>query len=117
LIRPTVQAAGSFSVLLSNPSKIAAAGRTGDAAAGNTGSAAISSGTVYAANPNLLATTTLTFTTATTYSINARAALPTRRRQRHAKRLAGADQRHTRAGDTFTVKSNAGGTATIAMRC
>jgi len=113
LIRPTVQAAGSFSVLLSNPSKIAAAGAVqATPAAGNTGSAAISSGTVVnAANPNLLATTTLTFTTATTYSINGAGSFAYTpggniTQNGWQVQISGTPA----AGDTFTVKSNAGGT-------
>jgi len=113
LIRPTVQAAGSFSVLLSSPSKIAAAGAVqATPAAGNTGSAAISSGTVVnAANPNLLATTTLTFTTATTYSINGAGSFAYTpggnvTQNGWQVQISGTPA----AGDTFTVKSNAGGT-------
>jgi flagellar hook-associated protein 1 len=113
LIRPTVQAAGGFSVLLSNPSKIAAAGAVqATSASGNTGSAAISSGTVVnAANPSLLATTTLTFTSATTYSVNGAGSFTYTAGGNITQngwqvQISGTPA----AGDTFTVQSNAGGT-------
>jgi flagellar hook-associated protein 1 FlgK len=113
LIQPTVQAAGSFSVLLSNPSKIAAAGAVqATAAAGNTGSATISSGTVVnAANPSLLATTTLTFTSPTTYSVNGAGSFTYTpggniTQNGWQVQIGGAPA----AGDTFTVRSNAGAT-------
>ncbi len=113
LVQPTATAASALKVVLTDPSKIAAAGAVKSAsAAGNTGSAVISSGTTLdAANPNLLTPATITFSNATTYSING-----------------GANQTYTdggnidfngwevqisgapAAGDVFTVKSNAGGT-------
>jgi flagellar hook-associated protein 1 FlgK len=113
LIRPTVQAAGSFSVLLSNPSKIAAAGAVqATSAAGNTGSATISSGTVVnAANPSLLATTTLAFTSATTYSVNGAGSFTYTPGGNIAQNGWQVQISGTPAvGDTFTVQSNAGGT-------
>ena len=72
LLEPTAAAAGGFAVSLTNPSQIAAAGAVAASASGtNTGSGAISSGTVVnPANPNLLSTATIKFTSATTYSIN-----------------------------------------------
>jgi flagellar hook-associated protein 1 FlgK len=113
LIRPTVQAAGGFSVLLSNPSKVAAAGAVqATAAAGNTGSATISSGTVLnATNPSLLATTTFAFTSPTTYSINGAGSFAYTPGGNIAQngwqvQISGTPA----AGDTFTVKSNAGST-------
>ncbi|HWS62515.1 MAG TPA: flagellar hook-associated protein FlgK [Steroidobacteraceae bacterium] len=113
LIRPTVQAAGSFSVLLSNPSKIAAAGAVqATSAAGNTGSATISSGTVVnAANPSLLATTTLAFTSATTYSVNGAGSFTYTPGANITQNGWQVQISGTPAvGDTFTVQSNAGGT-------
>jgi flagellar hook-associated protein 1 FlgK len=113
LIRPTVQAAGGFSVLLSNPSKIAAAGAVlATSAAGNTGSAAISSGTVVnAANPSLLATTTLAFTSATTYSVNGAGSFTYTPGGNITQNGWQVQITGTPAvGDTFTVQSNAGGT-------
>ena len=61
-------------------------------------SATIGSGTVVdPANPNLLATTTIQFTSPTTYSINGAGSYAyTSGRQHHAERLAGADQRNAR---------------------
>jgi flagellar hook-associated protein 1 FlgK len=113
LIQPTAQAAGTFNVVLNNPSQIAAAGAVQAAAAsGNTGSATITSGTVVdATNPNLLATTTLQFTSPTTYSINgagsfAYTAGGTISQNGWQVQISGAPA----TGDTFTVKSNAGGT-------
>jgi flagellar hook-associated protein 1 len=72
LLEPTAAAAGGFAVSLTNPSQIAAAGAVAASASGtNTGSGAISSGTVVdPTNANLLATATIKFTSATTYSIN-----------------------------------------------
>jgi flagellar hook-associated protein 1 FlgK len=73
LIQPTATAAASLKVVLTDPSKIAAAGAITTAAAGtNTGAATISSGTVLdSANPNLLQPVTIQFTTPpTTYSVN-----------------------------------------------
>lgn len=72
LLEPTAAAAGGFAVSLTDPSQIAAAGAVTASASGtNTGSGAISSGTVVdPTNPNLLATATIKFTSATTYSIN-----------------------------------------------
>jgi flagellar hook-associated protein 1 len=113
LIQPTAQAAGGFSVLLSNPAKIAAAGAVqATAAAGNTGSATISSGTVVnAANPSLLATTTLAFTSPTTYSVNGAGSFAYTpggnvTQNGWQVQISGTPA----AGDTFTVQSNAGAT-------
>jgi flagellar hook-associated protein 1 FlgK len=113
LIQPTATAASSLKVVLTDPSKIAAAGAVLASASGsNTGNAIVSNGTTLdATNPNLLAPATIAFTSATTYSING-----------------GANQTYTDGGnidfngwevqisgapaarDVFTVKSNAGGT-------
>jgi flagellar hook-associated protein 1 FlgK len=113
LIQPTAGTASSLKAVLSDPSKIAAAGAVQAAASnGNAGGATISSGTTLnAANPNLLNPVTIQFTSPTTYSING-----------------GANQAYTSGGniafngwqvqisgspangDIFTVKSNAGGT-------
>jgi flagellar hook-associated protein 1 len=113
LIEPTAQAAGTFSVALTNTSQLAAAGAIQtSAAAANAGNATISSGTVVtASNPALLNPATIQFTSATTYSINGGA------NQAYTSgssisangwqvQIAGAPV----AGDTFTVQSNAGGT-------
>jgi flagellar hook-associated protein 1 FlgK len=73
LIQPTATAAASLKAVLTDPSKIAAAGAIVTAASGtNTGGATISSGTVLnSADPNLLAPVSIQFTTPpTTYSVN-----------------------------------------------
>jgi flagellar hook-associated protein 1 len=113
LIQPTVQAAGTFSVALTDPSKLAAAGAIATSAADtNAGSATIAGGTVLdAANPNLLNTTTIKFITPTTYSVNGAGSFAY---------TSGADitlngwqtqiSGTPAAGDVFTVQSNAGGT-------
>lgn len=113
LIQPTAQAAGSFARVLTDPSKIAAAGAVQTSATNsNVGNATISSGTVVtASNPNLLNTTSIQFINATTYSVNGAGSFAY---------TAGANislngwqvtiSGTPAAGDTFTVKSNAGGT-------
>jgi flagellar hook-associated protein 1 FlgK len=113
LIQPTAQAAGTFNVVLNNPSQLAAAGAVqATAASANTGTATISSGTVVdSTNPNLLAATTLQFTSPTTYSINGAGSftLPasgTISQNGWQVQISGAPA----TGDSFTVKSNAGGT-------
>ena len=113
LVQPTATAAASLKVVLTDPSKIAAAGAVqASAANANTGAAIISGGTTLdPTNPNLLNPATITFSNATTYSING-----------------GANQTYTdggninfngwqvqisgtpAGGDVFTVKSNAGAT-------
>jgi flagellar hook-associated protein 1 FlgK len=113
LIQPTAQAAGTFNVVLNNPSQIAAAGAVqATAASGNTGSATISSGTVVdSTNPNLLATTTLRFTSPTTYSINGAGSFAYTAGSAISQNGWQVQISGTPAtGDNFTVKSNAGGT-------
>lgn len=113
-IQPTAQAASSLSVVLTDPSKIAAAGAVKTAAAtSNTGTGTISAATVQnAANANLLNTATIVFgTPPSTYKINGGTA------QNYTAggnidfdgwqvQISGAPA----AGDTFTVSSNVGGT-------
>jgi flagellar hook-associated protein 1 FlgK len=72
LIQPTRQAAGSFSAALTNPSQIAAAGITlTSAAAGtNAGSGTIGSATVQNATTALTPTSTINFTSSTTYTVS-----------------------------------------------
>jgi len=119
LIQPTAQAAGSLSVVLSNPSQIAAAGAVQAAPAnGNAGTATISSGAVVdATNPNLLATATITFATPTSYTINGGASIaysagatipPIGGTPQYGwqVQISGTPA----AGDSFTVQKNAGGT-------
>jgi flagellar hook-associated protein 1 len=115
LIQPTAQAAATFSAVLSNPSQIAAAAAVNATPAGaNTGTGIISSGTVLnAANPGLLTTTTIQFNTATTYSING-SGPPYSTYAPGANISANGWQVQISgtpaAGDSFTVKSNAGAT-------
>jgi flagellar hook-associated protein 1 FlgK len=113
LIQPTAQAAGGFNVVLNNPSQIAAAGAVqATAAAGNAGTATITSGTVVdATNPNLLATTTLAFTSPTTYSINGAGSFTYTPGSNITQNGWQVQITGTPAtGDSFVVKSNAGGT-------
>jgi flagellar hook-associated protein 1 len=113
LIQPTAQAAATFNVALTDPSKLAAAGAMATSASdSNTGSATIAAGTVLnAANPNLLATTTIEFTSATTYSVNGAGSFAYTSGGNIAlngwqTQIAGTPA----TGDVFTVRSNAGGT-------
>ena len=112
LIQPTAQAAGTLSVALSNPSGLAAAGAISTAAADtNTGTATIGAGTVInAANPNLLNTVTIAFSSPTTYSINGAGSFAytsggTITDNGWQTQISGTPA----AGDTFTVQSNAAG--------
>ena len=113
LIQPTAQTASSLKVTLTDPSKIAAAGAVASAAAGtNTGSAAITPATVTdPTNPNLSTAATIQFTTPTTYSINGAGNYAYTDGGNIAAngwqvQISGTPA----AGDSFTVKSNAGGT-------
>jgi flagellar hook-associated protein 1 FlgK len=113
LIQPTAQAAGSFNVALTNTSQIAAAGAVqSSAATGNTGNATISSGTVVnPANANLLATTTIQFTSATTYSVDGAGSFAYTSGSNISQNGWQVAISGTPAtGDVFTVQSNAGGT-------
>jgi flagellar hook-associated protein 1 FlgK len=113
LIQPTATAASSLKAVLTDPSKIAAAGAVqASAANSNSGNGTISSGTTLdATNPNLQSPVSIAFTSATTYSINGGA------NQTYASggnidfngwevQISGTPAN----GDVFTVKSNAGGT-------
>jgi flagellar hook-associated protein 1 FlgK len=114
LIQPTANAASTFSVVLTDPSKIAAAGPVQASATDtNTGSGAISSPTVLnAANAALLTTATIAFTSPTTYTING--AVPAQTLAANGDIAAFGWQVQITgtpaAGDSFTVKSNAGAT-------
>jgi flagellar hook-associated protein 1 FlgK len=113
VIRPTRDAISGFSVAITDPSKVAAAGaiRTG-AASANAGTGKISQGDVLdASNAQLLTSANIVFTSATTYSVNGGA------NQAYTAggnidvngwrvQISGAPQ----TGDTFTVGSNAGAT-------
>jgi flagellar hook-associated protein 1 FlgK len=114
LIQPTATAASSINVVLTDPSKIAAAGAILTSAAGtNTGAATISAGTVLdSANPNLLTPATITFANPpNTFSVNGGPAVAYTSGANIAVngwqvQISGTPA----AGDTFTVSSNAGGT-------
>jgi flagellar hook-associated protein 1 len=113
LVQPTAQAAATFNVALTDPSKIAAAGAVATSASdSNAGSATIAKGTVLdAANPNLLNTTTITFTSPTTYSINGAGSFAYTSGGNITQNGWQTQISGTPAtGDVFTVKSNAGGT-------
>jgi flagellar hook-associated protein 1 FlgK len=112
LIQPTAQAAATIQVTLTNPAQIAAAGAVATSASdSNTGSATIAAGTVTnAANPNLLATTTIQFTSPTTYSVNGAGSFAYTSGANIT--LNGWQTQITgtpATGDVFTVKSNASG--------
>jgi len=72
LIQPTAQTAGSVAVAITDPAKLAAASALQTSAAGtNTGTATLSDATVVtSSNANLLDTTTIAFTSPTTYTVN-----------------------------------------------
>jgi flagellar hook-associated protein 1 FlgK len=72
LIQPTVNAAGSFAVALTSTSQLAASGALSSTASdANTGTGTIGTPSVIdASNPNVLTPATITFTSATAYSIN-----------------------------------------------
>jgi flagellar hook-associated protein 1 FlgK len=113
LIQPTAAAAGSIAVALTDTSQIAAAGAVRTSAAGsNSGTGSISAGTVIdATNPNLFSTTTLTFTSAATYSVNGAGSFaftPDANINLNGwqVQISGAPA----AGDSFTVQRNGGGT-------
>ena len=113
LIKPTAQAAATFSVALTGTSQLAAAGAIQTSAADtNAGNATISSGTVVtASNPDLLNPVNIQFTSPTTYSINGGASQPYTSGGNIAQngwqvQISGTPA----AGDVFTVQSNAGGT-------
>ncbi len=111
LIEPTAQAAGTFSVALTNTSQLAAAGAIETSAAdSNTGGATIDSGTVVnASDPDLLNTATIKFSSATTYSINGAGSYTYTSGDEISQsgwevQISGTPA----AGDTFTVQSNVG---------
>jgi flagellar hook-associated protein 1 FlgK len=112
-IKPLEDAAGSISLLVTRPADVAAAAPTRTSAAlANTGTASISAGSVIdPTHASLLATSTIEFTSATTYTINGAGAFtytPGANIDINGTRLqiTGAPA----AGDEFVVQSNAGGT-------
>jgi flagellar hook-associated protein 1 FlgK len=111
LIKPTAQAAGTFSVVLSNPSQIAAAGAVqATPSAGNSGTATFSSGTVsIPSSANLLTPTSIQFLTPTTYSVNGAGSFTVTggviSQNGWQVQISGTPT----AGDGFTVRGNVGG--------
>lgn len=112
LVQPTANAISGFNVLITDPSKIAAAApiRTTVGAA-NLGSGTISAGEVLdATNAQLRASTSIQFIDATHYSVNGAGSFAYSAGGNidvngWRVQVAGAPQ----AGDTFTVANNAGG--------
>jgi flagellar hook-associated protein 1 FlgK len=112
-VKPLENAAGTLRSLVTRAADIAAAAPTRTSAAlANTGSGTISAGTVVdAANPSLLSTATIQFSSATTYSINGAGSFtytPGADIDVNGTRfqLGGAPA----AGDQFVVQANTGGT-------
>jgi flagellar hook-associated protein 1 FlgK len=114
LIKPTSGAVSSMRVLVTDPAEIAAAAPiVGEPAAGNRGNATISPGEVLnPTNPALRTASTITFTSATTYTISGDPTVHTY--------TPGADidangwrvqiDGTPAVGDTFTVSDNSNGT-------
>jgi flagellar hook-associated protein 1 FlgK len=112
-IKPLEDVAGSLSMLVTRPADIAAAAPTRTSAAlANTGAASVSAGSVIdVTNASLLATSTIEFVNATTYTINGAGSFT-------YTPGADIDINGTRlqitgtpaAGDEFVIQSNAGGT-------
>jgi flagellar hook-associated protein 1 FlgK len=113
LIQPTAQAASTIKVAITDPAQIAAAGAIQTSASdSNTGNATIAPGTVLdAANPALLQTATIQFTSPTTFSVNGAGSFTYTSGANIT--LNGWQTQITgtpATGDVFTVQSNAGGT-------
>lgn len=113
VIHPTRDAISGLSVLVTDPSRVAvAAPIRGAAAPTNNGTGRISTGEVLdATNANLLSTTNIVFTSATTYSVNggpniAYTAGSNIDVNGWRVQISGAPGN----GDTFTVRNNAGAT-------
>jgi flagellar hook-associated protein 1 FlgK len=112
-IKPLEDVAGSISMLVTRPADIAAAAPTRTSAAlANTGTASVSAGSVIdPAHASLLATSTIAFVNATTYTVNGAGSFT-------YTPGADIDINGTRlqitgtpaAGDEFVIQSNAGGT-------
>ena len=118
LIQPTANAANGFGVVLTNPSHLAAAAALQSTpAATNTGSAAIGGFTNPEDEPLPPGTLTVTFPTATTYSINGGAAVALGANNTISLGNNGVGNFWTAQlsgipgpGDSFTQQSNAGAT-------
>lgn len=107
-VQPSRDAAASFSVAIDDPGKIAAAAPlTASAAAGNTGTASPSVGVSNGSDPNLFDSSSIVFTSPTSYSIDGGAAQTFTPGQPivhngWSMRLSGAPQ----AGDSFSLQAN-----------
>ena len=120
LIQPTVNAASNIAMLTTDPTKLAAAApMLASAASANTGTGSITQGTVNTPlplNANLQATVTITFNSATTYTVSgavpavvgsvAYTAGQNISYNGWTTQISGSPA----AGDVFTVSSNVGGT-------
>jgi len=112
LIQPTTAAASNFSVALTNPSDLAAAGLQTAAGATNTGTATISAAAVATPGDSALATpATITFSTPTSYTISGSTTSYsyTSGASIGANGWTVAITGTPAAGDTFTVSPGAGG--------
>jgi flagellar hook-associated protein 1 FlgK len=114
LVEPTATAAAGFNVLLTSPTQIAsgAAVQTG-AATANTGTGTIAAATVTdPANANLLTSTSITFTSPTTYQVSGDPATYayTPGAAISANGWTTSISGTPATGDSFTVSSNAGNT-------
>jgi flagellar hook-associated protein 1 FlgK len=114
LVQPTRSAVSGMQVLITDPSKVAVAAPIIAApSTTNSGSATVSAGEVLdATNPQLLTTTTISFVSATQYTTDGGATLHTYTAGSNIDangwrvQINGAPT----TGDSFVVKSNAGGT-------
>jgi flagellar hook-associated protein 1 FlgK len=112
-VKPLEHVSGTLSLLVTRPSDVAAAAPTRtDTALTNTGSATISAGEIVdVAHPSLLATSTIAFIDATTYSVNGAGAFaytPGANIDINGTRvqISGAPA----AGDEFVIQANVAGT-------
>ena len=114
LVEPTATAAAGFNVLLTSPTQIASAAAVQTAAAGaNTGTGTIAAATTTdPTNANLLTSTSITFTSPTTYQVSGDPTMYayTPGAAISANGWTTSISGTPAAGDTFTVSSNAGNT-------
>lgn len=111
LIQPTAPTASSLQVVLTDPSKIAAAGPLSAVAAGtNTGSGTITAPTVIDQANLSTASTNIVFTSATTYTVNGSSGTYTNGGNIDANGWQVQISGTPAAGDTFTISKNTGGT-------
>lgn len=114
MLKPTAEAVAGMDVLISNPSQIAAAAPiTTAAGSGNIGNATISAGEVLdAADPQLRAPATITFSSLTQYTISGDPTVYTYTpgnaisANGWSVEISGTPA----AGDTFSIRDNVGGT-------